>query len=95
MKDANNVAINNASYVFKMQLRKHAGETIVKEFTTAGGDFIHGGSNGRMQLYIDVSDIAEIPVGVYEYDIRETDPLGEIRYLFAGKATVVLMVTET
>lgn len=89
------VPVNLADYTGDMQVRvSPESPSVIVEFTTDNGGLILNQVTGRIEIFMDASDTAELPLGEYQYDLNVTSPAGVVTKLLQGAFVVLDPVTE-
>ncbi len=94
LKNSDGSPIDNTGWDIRMQMRAMVSGSVLDELTTANGKITLGGATGVVTLLYPKATIATLAWLEALYDIRETPPGGDTRYLFAGAISVVKMVTR-
>lgn len=85
IRNSANTAINISGRTYSAQIKKSKGsDTVVASFTTA----ITNAANGILTFSMSSSNTANIPSGVYYYDLEEVNG-SVVTTLMGGKVTVI------
>lgn len=95
-KDAARKIHNVTGYAARMHVRTEVAEsTTVLELTTENGRIAVGGSDGKFDLTVSATDMANVPAGMYVYDLEVIAPVtGVVDRLIQGNFVVRSEVTR-
>jgi len=87
IKEDNNLIDFTQGWSVEMQARTD-GETLLLDLSSTGGEIILG--NGTITISESASAMSSLPVGTHRYDIKLTDPDGNVTHWFRRKRFKVL-----
>ena len=92
----NGTAINLTGSLVRMQARQSyaANITIISLSTATGGITFTSAANGTFAALISANDTANLPPGIYPYDLELVLPDGTVARLLSGSISVSAEVTR-